>query len=193
MMQSKLWAGAVLLAGSAFSASALADARQDVIDSFTKAFSRGEYTAQIATQVRGKDYTTTMRVEWPSKFHMKNPDTEMIILPQGTWMNAGGQWMQMPMNMSQMIASYSKDAMEKGIQGLGEVSEVGEETVEGCASKLYRYTASGEFMGVKSKSDSEVAICQDNGYPVRVRSRDGKDAVTIVYDFATDVDIQPPR
>lgn len=193
MVQGKLWAGVALLAGSTVAGVAQADARQDVIDSFTKAFSRGEYIAQIATEVKGRDYTTTMRVEWPSKFHMKNPDTEMIILPEGTWMNAGGQWMKMPMNMSQMIAGYSKDAMEKGIQGMGDVREVGEETVEGCASKLYAYTASGEFMGVKSKSESEVAICQDDGYPVRVRAKDGKEAVTITYDFSTDVDIQPPR
>lgn len=182
-----LTAAALLAAGPA-----LADDRADLARAFERAMSGGHYTAQIETQVRGKPYVTEMRVVFPDRFHMKTPDAEMVILPQGTWMNAGGQWMKMPVNMSQQIAGYSKEAMQEGLSSLAEVTRTGSENIDGCTSDLYRYRVSGQFMGVKDASTAEAAVCRDNGLPVRVVSQ-GKDAVTIRYDFSSPVVIEPPR
>lgn len=177
------------------STSAQAGPKEDVIAAYSKAFERGAYRAEITTEARGKPYVMQVDVQWPDRFHMKNPDTEMIILPGATWMNAGGRWMNMPMDMSKMIQAYSKPAMEEGIRGMGEVTALGSEDIRGCDSQLYAYTSSGKFMGVESSAEAELAVCKDSGLPVRVISRDKKGATqaTIHYDFEADIKIVAPN
>jgi len=177
------------------SSAALADARKEVETAFRKVLNDKSYVATITTTDKRRNVTVRMMVELPDRFHMKTDETEIIVLPEGTWMNAAGQWMRSPVNMSQMIASYSADAMEKGIDAIGQVEYIGEETVEGCASKNYRYSQSGEFMGMRSSGDVLLSICQSNGKPIRiVSSQKGKaDAATIVYDWDAPVNIRPPR
>lgn len=176
------------------SGTALADARADVVAAFGKVVADKSYHATITTE--GKRGTTLrMAVQFPDRYHMVSPDAEFIIVPEGTWMNMGGQWMKAPMNMSQMIAGYSKEAMEKGAESIGQVEFLGEETVEGCASKNYRYVQSGEFMGVRSNSEAVISICQTHGKPVRVVTGETgkKERVTVVYDWDAPVNIRAPR
>jgi len=181
---------AVFAAGAAH-----ADARDEVVAAFQKAMDDGSYRMHMTADTRKGKVESTMDVQWPDRFRMKNEGGEFIILPSGTWMNAAGQWMKMPMNMSQMIQGYSKDAMEKGVQAIQDVELLGEETVQGCASKRYRYAARGEFMGIKSDSVTEVWVCQDSGLPVQLVSgeRGKKDTVTMVYDWDAAIDIRAPN
>lgn len=174
---------------------AFADARQEVESAFRQVLSDKSYNATITTQEKRRNVTMHMKVQLPDRFHMKTDDVEIIVLPEGTWMNASGQWMRSPVNMSQMIAGYTGEAMEKGIGSIGRVEYLGEERVEGCNSKNYRYSQSGEFMGMRSSSEALLSICQTNGKPVRIVSTEkGKtESVTIVYDWETPVDIRPPR
>jgi hypothetical protein len=94
-----------------------------------------------------------------------------------------------------MIAGYTGKAMEEGIDSIGKVEFLGEAEVQGCASKNYRYSQSGKFMGMKSSGESVLSICQSNGKPVQIVAKEqGKsDAVTIVYDWDTPVSIRAPR
>jgi hypothetical protein len=179
---------AALLAGG----TAVASDRDELVGAFEKAMDKGRYTASIVAQVRGKPYTTEMKVIFPDRYQLKTPDTEMVILPQGTWMNAAGRWMKMPVNMSQQIASYSREAMKRGMASVTEVTQQGSEEVAGCESDLYRYRASGEFMGMKDSSQAVAAICRDTGLPVRVVAV-GDQGVTIHYDFDSEVSIQAPN
>lgn len=181
---------ALLLAGNA-----VAGPREDLIAAFGKAMAGGSYTAEVIAKVKGADYPTRMQVQWPDRYHMKTPDTEMVILPGATWMNAGGQWMKMPMDMSKMIQGYSKQAMDEGVAGIGEVSVTGSETINGCESTLYSYTATGKFMGVENSSQAEVAVCGSSGLPVRMITGKPGDAdrVVVNYDFAAEVSIQAPQ
>lgn len=174
-------------------APALADAREDLVAAFHKAMSKGHYTAQVLTEAKGRPYQSRVAVIFPDRFHLRTPDSEMVILPEGTWMQAGGQWMKVPMDMSRMIRSYSKEAMENGMAGIREVRVEGSEEVEGCLADLYHYEASGEFMGVKSASRLVAAVCRDSGLPVRLVSTGERgEKVTILYDFDSEVTIRPP-
>ncbi len=190
----KLAMTALALAAALVAGAAHADARDDVVAAFHKVMEDGSYRMTMTADTDQGPMETRMDVQWPDRFHMKHAGGEFIILPAGTWMNAGGQWMKVPMNMSQMIDAYSKDAMEKGVDAIRDVTLVGEETVQGCDARHYRYNASGEFMGVKSDSESEVWICEDSGLPVQMVSGErGKDArVRIVYDWDATIDIRAP-
>ena len=170
-----------------------ADAKQDVADAFTKAMAKGRFI----TRMDGDNgvLAMQMRVVLPNRFHMTTPDTEMVILPQGTWMKAEGEWMQFPMDMSKMIEGYSQKNIDQGMDALTDVREIGSETVDGCDSTIYSYRTSGKFMGVESNSAAQVAICGSTGLPVRVVSLDkkGKPEATLYYDFSTDFEISAPN
>jgi hypothetical protein len=184
----------VALATLLAAAPAAADPQQELTAAFGKAMAKGAFSATVQTE--GRNATTVeMRVVLPNRFHMKTADTEMIILPQGTWMNANGQWMQFPMDMSKMIEGYSQGAIEQGMASLREVKVVGNDTIDGCASTVYGYRASGKFMGVNSNTEAEVAICDRTGLPVRVTTRDkkGKPEATVLYDFDSAIEIRPPN
>jgi hypothetical protein len=171
--------------------------REEVLEAWQRALDRGAYSMVMSTESRGREHRSEMDVRLPASFHMRSPESEMITLPEGTWMKVNGNWMQMPMNMSKMVEGYSKDAIEEGKRGLGEVEVVGEGMVEGCEATTYRYTSRGKFMGMKGDSEAELAVCKDSGLPRLLTSTSGSkrrpDTVRIVYDFESAVDIRPPR
>jgi outer membrane lipoprotein-sorting protein len=185
---------AATLAALCFAAPASADPKQELADAFRKAMANGSFISVINTEGR-RATQVEMRAILPDRFHMKTPDTEMIILPNGTWMNANGQWMQFPMNMSKMIEGYSARAVDEGMASLRDVRVIGTDTVEGCESTVYAYRTEGKFMGVESKSDAEAAVCGSTGMPVRVVTRDrkGKTEATITYDFTSKFEIRAPN
>lgn len=174
---------------------ARADARDKVIAAWENAMARGSYRMQMSTESRGRTQSQEIDVQLPSSFHMRSPETEMVMLPQGTWMRVNGSWMRMPVNVSQMAEAYSADAIEQGKQSLQQVERVGEGMVEGCDAVSYRYTSSGKFMGIRSDSTTEMAVCKDSGLPRLLTSTSGgrrADTVRIVYDFDAAIDIRPP-
>jgi hypothetical protein len=174
---------------------ARADARDEVIAAWENAMARGSYRMQMSTESRGRTQSQEIDVQLPSSFHMRSPETEMVMLPQGTWMRVNGSWMRMPVNVSQMAEAYSADAIEQGKQSLQQVERVGEGMVEGCDAVSYRYTSSGKFMGIRSDSTTEMAVCKDSGLPRLLTSTSGgrrADTVRIVYDFDAAIDIRPP-
>ncbi|HET6602804.1 MAG TPA: hypothetical protein VFG21_01110 [Xanthomonadaceae bacterium] len=184
-----MWMLAMLAGG--FAGPALADARGEVETAMRRMMDEGSFRAHMTSAGQ----QMTMDVQLPDRFRLKNEQGEFIILPQGTWMNAGGQWMQFPMNMSQLTQGFSTRALEEGINAVQQVDYVGEETVQGCSSRQYRYRTMGTVMGIKTDTDSQLWVCQDNGLPIKaVSSERGKsEQVTILYDWAARIDIQPPR
>jgi hypothetical protein len=186
-----LFALALLLSAAA---PALADDRADLVAAFGKGFAKGSFRAEMQVMVDGKPMTTRTDVQWPDRYHMRTSDMEVIILPQGTWMNPGGsgQWMPVPMDMSAMIKGFSKQGLDDNLAALTDVRKVGSAEVAGCASSLYRYRTAGEFLGVARDAEAEVAVCDRTGLPVRVVTGD-QDPVTVLYDFEAAIDIQPPR
>lgn len=174
---------------------ARADARDEVIAAWENTMARGSYRMQMSTEGRGRTQSQEIDVQLPSSFHMRSPETEMVMLPQGTWMRVNGSWMRMPVNVSQMAEAYSADAIEQGKQSLQQVERVGEGVVEGCDAVTYRYTSSGKFMGIRNDSTTEMAVCKDSGLPRLLTSTSGgrrADTVRIVYDFEAAIDIRPP-
>ena len=136
---------------------------------------------------------TMLEVQLPDRFHMKNAQSEMVMLPGGTWINAGGNWMKVPMDMSKITQGYTEQAMKDGINSLQEVEYLGEESVKGCASRHYSYAVRGNFMGVNANSEAQAWICGDSGMPIKVVSTDKGNTVTITYDFDAAVNIRPPN
>jgi len=169
-----------------------ADAKADLLSAFDKAYAKGEYIANVVTNTGKKNLTSTIKVKLPGSFHISSEGSETIVLPSGTWVNAGGQWMQLPINMSQMVQNVSIEAYKTGASMVQEVREVGSRNVAGCDSKIYAYRASGKVMGMRSDADMEVAVCQSNGLPVQTVSVEKKTTSTITFDYDTPFEIRRP-
>ncbi|WP_395788970.1 hypothetical protein [Aquimonas sp.] len=196
-MTRSIIAVAALLLGSFVAPPASADAKDEVVAAWERALAHGSYRMQMETETRGRVNTQQMDVKLPGSFHMRSPESEMILLPQGTWMKVNGSWMQFPMNMSKIIEGYTADAIEQGKASLTDVEHLGEAEVEGCLATRYRYSTSGKFMGMKNDSEVEMAVCQASGLPRLLTSRSGSkrrpDTLRIVYDFEAEIDIRAPR
>ena len=104
----------VALGLAGLSSQALADARGDVLAAFEAAMAKQAYRAVSVSEHKGKPFESEIQVQLPGSFHIKSAESEVIVLPSGTWMNAGGQWMKLPMDMSKMIQGISLQAMQDG-------------------------------------------------------------------------------
>ena len=172
-----------------------ADARADLMASFEQAMAQKSYRAKSTSEVRGQAMTSTIAAQPPDRFHMTSPESEVIIVPGGSWMKQGGQWMKLPMDMSAMVKGMTLAAMKDSANLVQDVKELGSADVNGCDSKTYAYHSSGKVMGVSVEADVEVAICGETGLPVRIVSVDTKQkSRTVVdYDYAAAVNIQAPN
>jgi hypothetical protein len=174
---------ALVVLGFALPSIAFADARQELISAFGKAFDRDTYRIEVDSPGQ-RGGQAQIDVQMPDRFHMRSEEGEFIIHPQGTWANHGGQWMRMPMDMSAMVSSYAQPSRAEAEAKVTEVERIGEEEVRGCTSTLYRYR--------NEEGVAVAAVCRDTGYPVRIQT-EGRDAVTLYYVFDAAIDIQPPN
>ena len=187
-----------LAAGSAGLTSpglAQADAKADVIAAFRSAMADGTYRMNIVVDNKRGPISTQMDVQMPNRFHMKAAEVEFIVVPEGTWINAGGRWMKVPVDMSERMQGFRIEDMEKASSGIPDVELVGTEDVDGCESSVYRYVATTSVAGRSSEDDVELAICTATGKPIRVRTTPKRkgESVAISYDFDAHIDIRPPQ
>ena len=172
-----------------------ADPRAEVFASFDKAQAQASYRAVSSVEVKGKTMQSTIDVQLPGSFHMKSPEAEVIVLPGGSWMYQGGQWMKLPMDMSQMVKGMTLAAIRDGANTVKDVVKLDSETVEGCMADSYSYRSQGKIMGMDAAADVQLWVCQDSGLPIRFVSVDlkGQGRTTVVYDYDAAVDIRAPN
>lgn len=185
----------ISLALGLIASSAHADPRDEVIAAFRNAVSDTTYRMQIEVANSRGPVRSQIDVQMPDRFHMKAEEVEFITIPGGTWINAGGRWMKVPVDMSKQIQGYQLDKMDESMASISNVESLGNETVNGCKSQLYRYEASSNFAGRKSDDELELAVCETTGKPIRLRStpKGRGEPVTISYDFDAEIDIRPPN
>lgn len=172
-----------------------ADPRDEVIAAFRNAIADTTYRMQIEVDGKRGGTRSQIDVQMPDRFHMKSDEVEFITIPGGTWINAGGRWMKVPVDMSKQIQGYQFDKMDDALDAIQDVQSLGSEAVNGCESRLYRYEATSNFAGRSSDDELELAVCDTTGKPIRLRStpKGRGDPVTISYDFDADIDIGPPN
>jgi hypothetical protein len=190
-------AAAFLLGGVALGSGddARADARAEVTAAFQSAMQAQSYRLHIEIANRRGPIRSQMDVQLPDRFHMRADEAEFIVVPEGTWINAAGRWMKIPVDMSAQLRGYRLQDIGEASAKLESIEKVGSETVDGCESTLYRYATTSSFAGRRSDDDVELAVCEASGKPIRLRSTPKKkgDEVVIRYDFDAAIDIAPPR
>lgn len=170
---------------------ARADDRSDVIAAYMKAFQHKTYRLELRN-MDGRGGTATVDVMMPDTFHMRSADGEFIVHPKGTWARQGGTWTRLPMDMTGVMQNYRAPTEAQAQRDIGTVVLVGDEMVEGCAARLYRYRSdSQDFGGGRPGQDVLLAVCKATGLPIRVQPVG--EASSLIYDFGALIDIQPPE
>lgn len=176
------------------------DARAELIGLWQKMTARGDLAFKATSRItsgKSKPLTMVMKVQWPNRFHMKNDQSEMIILPGGTWMNVNGSWMKMPIDMQKMIAQFTPEMTKKSMEATKNVRFVGLDTIGGKPVKVYEYDFDTEMMGINSSGSSKISLDIVAGYPLRVETTGkamGKTSTTVVdYEYDDSINIQSPN
>ncbi len=175
-------------------------ARAELIALWQKMTQRQDIAFRVTSSTtvkKGKPLVSTMEVRWPNQFHMKTDSSEMVILPSGTWMNAGGKWMKIPVDMQKIVAQYTPEMMRKSIDGTQNVVFVGLDSVRGTPVKVYTYDFNVEVMGINSSGTSKIFLSVVDGYPLRVESTGkamGKVSTTVAdYEYDDSIRISAPN
>ncbi len=190
---------AVLLAG--FAAPAVAGPKEEILAAHEAMVAKGKFRTVGVSESDG----TTTRIEntvvWPDRYAMR-ADTdgsvmEYIILPGTTWMKQGGQWMKLPMDMSRMIQSMTPEAMRQAYEGMSNVEQLADDSVDGRDAEVYRYDSRVTVMGITASSKVTLWIDTDTGLPLK-QEVDGeamrtKSRTVQTYTFDDSIEINAPR
>ena len=139
-----------------------ADCKSEV-DAITQAMLHaGPYHMTMSSDAGGKVTKIEADVILPSSEHVKMDQMEMIILPEGVWMNNAGKWHSAPgamgANMLKSMMSSMKDERSNMVCGVNG-------DFDGHSYPVYSYDSAGSVMGIKTSS--HVTLYKgDNGLPV---------------------------
>lgn len=190
-----------VLVAFAFALPVLAGPKEDIMASHQKLVERGKFRMTSVTQGGRESTRTEAMVEWPDRYHVKvdaaGQKNEMIIVPGGTWMKQGDQWIKFPMDMGAMIKSMTPEAMKKAYEGMANVREIGASEVGGRAATGYAYDSKVTMMGITSTSSVKLWIDDDTGLPLKQEIEGkamGTASTTVqVYDYDTPVAVRAPE
>jgi hypothetical protein len=149
---------AVAVLAAAAGGSARADARDEVIAAHRATSAAGKFRIRSEVETGSKKMSQSVEVQLPDRFHVKSEQMEAIIVPGGSYMRPGGQWMRSPVDMSQMIQQYTEEGRKQGQDSITNVQDLGAESVDGKAAHVYSYDASGQAMGVKSTAHVKIWV-----------------------------------
>ncbi|QYO65452.1 hypothetical protein [Leptolyngbya sp. 7M] len=134
----------------------------------------------------------------PDRFRLKTglpngQSTEMIVIGKDTYLNVGGRWQKMGVDIGTSMPNMRETFSKEGLKWFKEIRFEGEDTAEGQSA--YRYSYSGTAPGGGNEYTSRIWVRRSDGLPIKVDA-DYKTGdlrtMTILYDYATKIVIEPP-
>jgi hypothetical protein len=150
---------AAMLCGFVFviEAAAAADAREDVFRAYQKMMD-SRFAVDI-TAVSGSDtirshgdYDTVERI------HFKNDKMEMIVIPEGTWMRTGNEWMKPPVDVSGMVKQFIPKSVDDMRAATKSASDNGMTTWNGAPAHALTYDVDTTIMGIHVVSTNKIYL-----------------------------------
>ena len=167
--------------------SAWADVQSNLFAGYEKMMN-GSFISEMVSTTKGKESRIEARYESMRRVHMKTPDVEFIMIPEGTWMKMSGQgWMKPPFDISGMVQSTLPKTIEDARAGISNIKDEGKRTVDGQTLQAISFDQNVTVMG-KSVSSRALVFLDSNNRIVRSESTSGsgkKETVstqTIRYD-----------
>lgn len=150
---------AVALSGLALASVAAhaADARDDVFKAYQKLMA-----SRFAVDINTVGDKTTMKshgeYDTVDRIHFRNDRMEMIVLPEGTWMKTGADWIQPPMDMSGMVKQFVPKSIDDLRAMTKNAADQGTTTWNGQSVHAYTYDVDTTVMGIHVTSTNKIFL-----------------------------------
>jgi hypothetical protein len=188
---------AVALSGFALASVAAhaADARDDVFKAYQKLMA-SRFAVDITTTGDSGAIKSHGEYDTVERIHFRNDRMEMIVVPEGTWMKTGKDWMQPPMDMSGMVKQFIPKSIDDLRAMTKNAADQGATTWNGQSVHAYSYDVDTTVMGIHVTSTNKIFL-NSSGQIVHAESDGqamGKKSHTVQdirYDDSIRVD--PPK
>ena len=150
---------AVALSGLALMsvAARAADARDDVFKAYQKLMA-SRFAVDISTTGDSGTMKSHGEYDTVDRIHFRNDKMEMIVVPEGTWMKTGQDWMQPPMDMSGMVKQFVPKSIED-LRGMTKnAADLGATTRNGQGVHAYSYDVDTTVMGIHVTSTNRIFL-----------------------------------
>jgi hypothetical protein len=92
------------------------------------------------------------------RIHFRNDKMEMIVVPEGTWMKTGSDWMKPPMDMSGMVKQFVPKSIEDLRAMTKNAADQGATTWNGQSVHAYSYDVDTTVMGIHVTSTNKIYL-----------------------------------
>lgn len=145
---------AMLLLASQLAAAASMDA---VIAAYHKMEGGHFRTEATITDDKGNVTNSKAEFETMERIHVVSPRSEIIMLPEGTWMRTGDKWMKPPIDMSAMVRNF-RPMGEDMLRSAKNVTDNGMTTWQGQPAHSYTYDTDTAVMGIHATAHTTVYL-----------------------------------
>lgn len=165
------------------SAAALAaDAREDIFKAYQKMMG-SRFAVDMNTVSDGKTTKSHSDYDTVERIHLKSDAMELIVLPEGTWMRAGGAWTQPPVDMSGMVKQFIPKSIDDMRAATRTATDDGMTTWSGQPMHAYTYSVDTTVMGIHVTSTNKIYVnaagqivhAESNGEAMGTKSQTAQD------------------
>lgn len=127
-------------------------------------------TETVSRDGKGKETRTLTEFDTLDRIRVTSDQISFVILPEGTWMRAGGgDWSQPPIDMSAMFKGLMPMTLKDVRAGTRNIRDEGMRTSNGVSLRAISYDVSTQFMGITVNSQV-TAYLDEAGRIVRSES-----------------------
>ena len=145
-----------------------ADARDEVFKAYQKMMG-SKFTIDITTTTGSDTLKSHGDYDTVDRIHFKNDKMEMIVLPEGTWMRTGDEWIKPPIDMGGMVKQFVPRSIEDMKAVTKSATDEGMTTWAGQPAHAYSYTVDTTMMGIHVTSTNKIFV-NASGQIVHVES-----------------------
>lgn len=134
-----------------------ADARDDVFKAYQKMMG-SKFTIDITTTTGSETLKSHGDYDTVERIHFKSDKMEMVVLPEGTWMRTGQDWMKPPIDMGGMVKQFVPRSIEdmKGVTK--SATDDGMTAWNGTPVHAYTYAVDTTMMGIHVTSTNRIFV-----------------------------------
>jgi hypothetical protein len=134
-----------------------ADARDDVFKAYQKMMA-SRFAVDITTTGDSGTMKSHGEYDTVERIHFRNEKMEMIVLPEGTWMKTGKDWMQPPVDVSGMVKQFVPKSIEDLRAVTKNAADQGAKTWNGQSVHAYSYDVETTVMGIHVTSTNTIYL-----------------------------------
>jgi hypothetical protein len=161
--------GAIPAATTPAGGSSTADPRTAVLHAIQAHLTAGPYRVVASTTAGASEIAIHGEVILPDRFHLFSsnsgrPEREYIIIGPATYAKVDGQWTQIQVDLSGLLANFI-DRLNPDV--ISDVRLVGPENADGVPALAYTYTYTNTIDGTLITNQNKIWVGVESGLPLK--------------------------